>query len=370
MKRALHLRAAAAGLAASAAILAGSAVSEAEDATLVVTRDAIVLPSRCEPHRVAEQIVNLLAALQRGDRLSARAAFVESDPPGPIASAGSTDFRWFSITDASTDGTRFHYVVYDADGAVDHLLSRVADHKEQLVPASIIVTGAGRSTVGATVVFTRSADDLASGVGGPMHLALAKVAIDCSSGRIYTWSMGSSPSVVRSIDAGQNLCPHPPSWTPGTSTIVACTGGPNAAAGVAKLSIHKGHRPTPARCGIEVARRRLLTALSSINHGDADHLLETLATGATFRAGAHTLRVRRDTPEIRAYVKRLFQTGEGWTASLLNTTSVRVTDRAQYIATILRTLRTIPIKPTQLRISIACHSSQIVEWKPVSARSE
>ena len=140
---------------------------------ILVTGAAEGAPAGCSPEEVAQRIVQMFEAVNRGDP-NVVEEFFGRESRGP--------FQWYSMDEfGRTEADKNHFVAYTLDELDLYWLERYWQH-ERLQLRSVEFNGweGARGLVHfGPIVLSRQADDLQPGLGGPERLAEGKGAYHC-----------------------------------------------------------------------------------------------------------------------------------------------------------------------------------------------
>ncbi|CAN5274834.1 hypothetical protein BH20ACT13_BH20ACT13_12290 [soil metagenome] len=192
-------------------------------------------------------------------------------------------------------------------------------------------------------------------------IAAGKGMVDCASGRIWQWAMGSPAPGTLPVP-----CPQPPAWSP-EGPLLACTSGPNANA------VAEGFQPSmrssrllPRPCGPTVVSARVRSALSAFNVGGDDAFARHFTPRAQFHAYSETERQILGRVRIARFVRASYDNGDGWTAgALFVPTRGRIRDSrpvAFYGVDLLLTKPGRPQTSGNAKVSFDCGSALIRSW--------
>jgi hypothetical protein len=203
-------------------------VSYRQPGRVIVTSDDSSLPDGCHPRQVAELLISFVGAFNRGDQaVLSRVFFLSESPSPPDYADGAYDlWSWYTVGEIEPGGKIVNgFVTYDQGELLDYFARR---HKQgerlRLLKVSLTQTGmlGSENNVGFVFVLNRTAGDLATGLGGPAHIASGQGAVNCKNRRIFTWRMDMRAGDRRtSREATGWLCTDPPGWRPGKA-VVAC----------------------------------------------------------------------------------------------------------------------------------------------------
>lgn len=195
---------------------------------VIVTSKDSSLPDGCEPRRAALLVSDFVDAFNQGDGAALSRIFFISEGPSPPDFSDSSIYpwSWYSVSEIG-EGGRIEdgFTTYDQRDLLRYF-DRRHDRGERLRLLKVGLTGPGmlgeRGNVGFVYVLTRKAGDLEAGMGGPDGVAVGKGAMNCSSRRIFAWSMDMRRGETRdSRAAARWLCSNPPGWNPGDA-VIAC----------------------------------------------------------------------------------------------------------------------------------------------------
>jgi hypothetical protein len=198
-----------------------------EPTKVIVTSGDRSLPDGCRPRQVAELVVQFARAFNEGDQEQlARLFFISEGQSPPDFSQRGYPWSWYSVSEVGTGGRiEDSFVTYNQGELLRYFAQR-HEQGERLELIKVSVTRAGslgeEGNVSIIYVLSRDADDLEPGLGGPDHVATGKGAINCTSRRIFVWSMEMRAGDTRGArEAASWLCTDPPGWRPGKA-VVAC----------------------------------------------------------------------------------------------------------------------------------------------------
>lgn len=215
--------------------LSGSAPAEMTERSgdapatkIIVTSEDPSLPDGCSPRRAARLVSDFVGAFNRGDGAALSRIFFISEGPSPpdFSDASIYPWSWYSVSEIGNGGRiEAGFTTYDQRDLLRYFARR-HDRGEHLRLLKVGLTGPGmlgeRGNVGFVFVLTRKADDLEAGMGGPDGVVVGKGAMNCSSRRIFAWSMDMRRGETRdSRAAARWLCSNPPGWNPGDA-VIAC----------------------------------------------------------------------------------------------------------------------------------------------------
>lgn len=212
----------------SGAVETTERASNAPATKIIVTSEDPSLPDGCEPRRAALLVSEFVDAFNRGDETDLSRIFFISEGPSPPDFSDSSIYpwSWYSVSEIGNRGRISEgFTTYDQRDLLRYFARRHG-RGERLRLLKVGLTGLGmlgeRGNVGFVFVLTRKADDLEAGMGGPDGVAVGKGAMNCSSRRIFAWSMDMREGETRdSRDAARWLCSNPPGWSPGDA-VIAC----------------------------------------------------------------------------------------------------------------------------------------------------
>lgn len=177
---------------------------------LTVTRDDTSFPSGCRPRRVASRLIGFFDAFNDGDASRLRGTFAR-------ASTGDTGFKWYSVGRGNPAATgQQEYVTSDPEALPAYFEAR-HQQRERLTLIALAV-GLRDNTGQLEYYLRREADDF-DRAGIMTTVTEGKGAIECSTGRIFVWSMGMSET--DSLRPALALCPGAPRRRAGH--VVACS---------------------------------------------------------------------------------------------------------------------------------------------------
>lgn len=212
----------------SAAVETTERASNASATKVIVTSEDPSLPDGCDPRRAALLVSDFVDAFNRGDGAALSRIFFISEGPSPPDFSDSSVYpwSWYSVSEIGEGGKiESGFTTYDQRDLLRYFARR-HDRGERLRLLKVGLTGPGmlgeRGNVGFVFVLTRKAGDLEAGMGGPDGVAVGKGAMNCSSRRIFAWSMDMRRGETRdSRAAARWLCSNPSGWSPG-DTVIAC----------------------------------------------------------------------------------------------------------------------------------------------------
>jgi hypothetical protein len=161
-------------------------------------------PKACQPLEAAELARDFLAAISQGDD-AAIAAILTPEPR----------FMWYS---ASLDD--HNHAAFDVAETRTLLQRRAQAHEDGQLLALSVWFDPRRRLGHIAYALTLRADDVRPGADGSDRLVEGKGAIDCASGTIMVWSMGTDAARTTIAD----LSPYCPGGRDLGEEIVACAG--------------------------------------------------------------------------------------------------------------------------------------------------
>jgi hypothetical protein len=184
---------------------------------IVVTRDDGSLPRGCGLREVARRVAEFEHAVSAGNAPAA-AALLAAEP----------QFQWYWSTLLARSAT-LRNDSFERPRGLSSYLSRRAEQRERLRPLVIQVVRIPPRTwfprladtvAGFNHHLERRAGDIHPSRPVRNHVAFAKGALNCRTGKLVAWGMGLDIA-TRPPDLGR-MCPAPPRRS-GRATVIACT---------------------------------------------------------------------------------------------------------------------------------------------------
>ena len=214
---------------ADGSVTSHASLTATPDTRVIVTRASSALPESCRPRPVAEVVIRMVDAFNRGDQAGLSRVFFISEGPSPpdFSPAGYYPWSWYSSREVGAGGVVASHFTTTEQGELLRYFAERHEQGERLRLLKVSLTHQGvldeEKNVGFLFVLTRKARDLGPGFGGPSGIAYGKGALNCENGRIFTWNMDMKIGEKRTAqEAAAWLCEDSPGWRPGKG-VVACT---------------------------------------------------------------------------------------------------------------------------------------------------